>query len=540
MPISKAQISQVGLPPHICDLFLNDGKHPSKQEHAEVSSLLRGYEHELSNLEARIALCRNFLAVVRRVPFEVMAQIFEDYMKITGSTNPLSVLCQVCVSWRDIAMSHTPLWSERAVRVHNGTIAGSIRPLEGPAAALQAWAKRAAPMPWSLKVVNPQTDTLQPLPCVPLYLILSSANAKNLQYLAITGDLQFTGTAALIVAEVHSIVVEGAERTTSRIELPSLSNIRKAVLVNVHPNILPHHFSWSQLTHIYLGSALKLSEGIAVLRRTINLQRACIDFETYPHRETRNFGHTGTVPLLHLSELTFLHGAPLGGFFNYGMSWPKLDRLQLWYEPEPWWNQESMRIIRSVKRLHVVAQGGIASLNYFTPILDACSLLTHLTFECITTYVHLFQFLELSEAETRLPHLEYLGIECDFIDEFEFNMEWDLEYPTGPQYERLNRHHPFLRPEVALANMLRSRSPGNAAAHGCTPLKQLTIRISEGAFSDPLAERISNTLAQFEDQLDVHLVRGSKTKCPTDMKLTHWGRGLENTLDDLWAFSDNQ
>lgn len=475
------------------------------------------------------------------MPFEVMAQIFEDYMKITGSTNPMSVLCQVCVSWRDIAMSHTPLWSERAVRVHNGTIAGSIRPLEGPAAALQAWAKRAEPMPWSLKVVATRTDTLQPFPCAPLYFILTSATTKNLQYLAITGDLQFTGTEALSVAEVHSVVVEGAERTTARIELPLLSNLRKAVLVNVHPNILPHHFSWPQLTHLYLGSALKFSEAITVLRQTTNLQRACIDFESHDwrHLQSENLQHRETVTLPYLSELTFLHAAPLGRFFNYGMSWPNLERLQLWYEPEAWWNQESMRLIRSATRLHVVALGLIASANYFTPILDACPFLTHLTFECVTTYVHLFEFLELSEGETRLPQLEYLGIECDFMDRFEFNMEWDLEYPTGPQYEGWSQH-PFLRPEEALANMLRSRSPGNAAARGCAPLKQFIIRISEGAFGDPLAERISNALAQFEDQLDVRLVRGSRTKCPTNMKLTHWDRGLENSLDDLWAFSDNQ
>ncbi|KAF5337165.1 hypothetical protein D9611_002899 [Ephemerocybe angulata] len=352
--------SELGLPKHLSDMAsTSTGEGPSDKERKVISPLLEEYENELPLLQAKILFCRRLLSPVRHVPFDIMVQIFEEYMALSASRNPLAVLCQVCMSWRDIALAHAPLWLDLCISAKSdGTVQGSIEPPKGRAAAASAWVKRVRTCAWSLKVcghndVTPN-DIDSPGDSLPVHVLLTPDAIDNLQYLHLTGSLDSTGLGTLTYPGVTSVFVNTIQTSGpfNWVEqgFPAFPTLKKAVLLNLPP-ILVYihlaHFPWSQLTHLYLGNKFKLTfeESMPIFRQSTNLQRACVHYR--PCQDTGrqvDFTQSNTISLPKLTDLTFLGDAPLGNFINYGFAWPNLENLRLWQYPKRFWSDASKRL----------------------------------------------------------------------------------------------------------------------------------------------------------------------------------------------------
>ncbi|KAF5337286.1 hypothetical protein D9611_002903 [Ephemerocybe angulata] len=521
--------SEIGLPKHLSDMAsTSTGKGPSDKEREDIYKLLEEYESELPVLQAKILLCRTLLSPVRQLPFDIMAQIFEEYMATTASRNPWTVLCQVCGSWRDIALAHAPLWLDLCVSAKpDGTVEGSMEPPEGRAAAAHAWVKRVRTCAWSLKVLGrkahnsnaPNVDA--PGNGTLLHSLLTPDAIDNLQYLHLAGSLDISGLGTVTYPGVASVVSNTTGSNLLQQGYPSLPALKKAVLPNLHGVIHRTHFPWPQLTHLYLGTQLTFEESIPIFRQSINLQRACIHYQSGDTMAIRSvdFMQTDTIPLPNLTDLTFLGNAPLGNFINYGFTWPNLENLRLWQYPTFFWSDASKRLIRSTTRLHITTLELGGSFTLFTQCIEACPNLTYLVLEPnSTTYGELFHFFTYGAGGLNLPRLQFLSVYCNLSVGYELNMDWVLE--------------------EGLAEMLASRSPGHAPYLGCAVLKRFLLRVSLGEFSDPIAIRAARVLEQFKDVMDVTLIRGnapSVHQVPPG-GLDHWDRGLGEFLDGLWTY----
>ncbi|KAE9395243.1 hypothetical protein BT96DRAFT_885831 [Gymnopus androsaceus JB14] len=75
---------------------------------AQISELKRQKDAKL----AEIASYRNVLSPIRRIPPEILCEIFELARQVNWDiVNSTYILCQVCVAWQKIAHAHPRLWS---------------------------------------------------------------------------------------------------------------------------------------------------------------------------------------------------------------------------------------------------------------------------------------------------------------------------------------------------------------------------------------------------------------------------------------------
>ncbi|KAE9395236.1 hypothetical protein BT96DRAFT_789690, partial [Gymnopus androsaceus JB14] len=75
---------------------------------AQISSLMRQKDAKL----VEIASLRNVLSPIRRLPPEILCEIFELARQVDWDiVRSTYILCQVCVAWQKIAYAHPRLWS---------------------------------------------------------------------------------------------------------------------------------------------------------------------------------------------------------------------------------------------------------------------------------------------------------------------------------------------------------------------------------------------------------------------------------------------
>ncbi|KAF6745480.1 hypothetical protein DFP72DRAFT_925843 [Ephemerocybe angulata] len=122
-----------------------------KKENVELKREARKLRMALGEIEARIDQRNGALSAIRRVPLEVLGQIFTFTL---GAPTPLDEgvreellnLGRVCQKWRDASLLTHELWS--GVSVHPRNLRGSYDKIE-------TWLSRAGSVPKSLHLLGP-------------------------------------------------------------------------------------------------------------------------------------------------------------------------------------------------------------------------------------------------------------------------------------------------------------------------------------------------------------------------------------------------
>ncbi|KAF6745479.1 hypothetical protein DFP72DRAFT_1176262 [Ephemerocybe angulata] len=122
-----------------------------KEEKIALKSIARKLRLQLEEIEARLNKCEGALSAIRRVPNEIMGEIFAFSLETPSPLNKagreeLVNFGLVCQTWRDATLLTHRLWSSVAVFLHH---------LPGSYDQLSTWLGRAATVPKSLCVHSP-------------------------------------------------------------------------------------------------------------------------------------------------------------------------------------------------------------------------------------------------------------------------------------------------------------------------------------------------------------------------------------------------
>ncbi|KAF5339128.1 hypothetical protein D9611_011110 [Ephemerocybe angulata] len=122
-----------------------------KEEKIALESIARKLRLQLEEIEARLNKCEGALSAIRRVPNEIMGEIFAFSLETPSPLNKagreeLVNFGLVCQPWRDATLLTHRLWSSVAVFLHH---------LPGSYDQLSTWLGRAATVPKSLYVHSP-------------------------------------------------------------------------------------------------------------------------------------------------------------------------------------------------------------------------------------------------------------------------------------------------------------------------------------------------------------------------------------------------
>ncbi|KAF6762422.1 hypothetical protein DFP72DRAFT_875881 [Ephemerocybe angulata] len=121
---------------------------------AKLSSPLNFADPE-AVIQAQIYICRGLLSAIRRIPSEILRDIFEycvelpipEWVECGKKAGPFD-LCLVCRALKDAANNHPPLWS--TPRVHHGQ--RFLQVTEAHATAMKNWVPRICAYPWAARI----------------------------------------------------------------------------------------------------------------------------------------------------------------------------------------------------------------------------------------------------------------------------------------------------------------------------------------------------------------------------------------------------
>ncbi|KAF6762412.1 hypothetical protein DFP72DRAFT_875855 [Ephemerocybe angulata] len=400
----EARLHELDLPDEILSIAHTHRDLP-QAERARVEAFCTLYKEELASLHGRIArlelpkewytrkplrdevravqnrfhACKSLLSVLRRVPFEVMASIFEWCIVIPNAGDELDstddveeepsewrpmarpagltiggTLCLVCTHWNTIALATPSLWSTMYLIARAPRI-GELPLVKDPdIRGLLSWTDRLAstPHPWSLFILansighpsrqRPSKAGLGDLDpsiigAVPLAQLLHRPAALHLQRLAMVIDRYAIGLGGVTFPALTSLVLGTWNRMRSsrthltHPDLPVLPALKRAVLHDIIPantvtrGILP----WVQLTHLSL-SGIDSRQWRALIRLCTALQKGVFDtqdgdMDVAPLYEESN----REVRLEELKELTFSWRSPfVEGVPMTGIVLPRLETLR--------------------------------------------------------------------------------------------------------------------------------------------------------------------------------------------------------------------
>lgn len=115
------------LPPSSSEAtYVREQIHATQREANLVQCELKEMEHKIRNLQSqkanlddRLEQYRNVLSPCRRMPVEILSEIFAYLVPEGGNrTGTLADLCRVCKTWRDAAFLSSRLWSKVAITPH--------------------------------------------------------------------------------------------------------------------------------------------------------------------------------------------------------------------------------------------------------------------------------------------------------------------------------------------------------------------------------------------------------------------------------------
>ncbi|TFK28603.1 hypothetical protein FA15DRAFT_665052 [Coprinopsis marcescibilis] len=396
-----------------------------------------------SHIQQRIEAYRSLFAPIRRLPAEILLEIFSYYLfgeivpskpwYLTKYTvfRPLR-LAAVCSFWRHLVMSSPSLWTNATFegrQYHHGR---DIWIREKTAEALCFWMDRVAATPWNLTLVVSHEECERVPHSVPLPPLLRHAAVARLKQLRFKSDIESYDLRRLALPQLESLHMV---RTSSispvlefRSSIPKLPHLTQLVLANVlSSNSLLDHWPWEQLTHLYIEGVTAM-KWFTIVRRCTSLQRACFILSEPDDRVDEGFiggdmqGPPVSLPFI--TDLTLnehiLFGYPLREF----VAFPALRTLnifQYWFG-YPAWNQPALSTFGSITRLNVVGRRSVQFALTIQRVLEAAPMLEEIKLDVITSNRVMFECFTLGsggegeeekEKRPRLAHLKHLDIHCD-------------------------------------------------------------------------------------------------------------------------------
>ncbi|EDR06335.1 uncharacterized protein LACBIDRAFT_329040 [Laccaria bicolor S238N-H82] len=382
----------------------------------------------------RIRICRQIGAPIRRLPLEILGEIFTFCLppvmtkhrarSLCKREAPL-LLCRVCSSWRNAAINTPHLWKELEFRIPDPY--GLSIPVD-LVEKMKVWVGRARDLPVLLRLV---LLTCRYIPAagasVSLEETLSQEPLSSMCNLDISIPISSDLFPSFKQADGFERLESLAVRTYSTLDttvdqshlilLPGASMLRRVVLIDViSQRISSTLFPWSQLTHLYAGHQLSIDLWYRVISYCVNLRVA-------------SFGIAGwwsyydilltTEPVLlpYLSILNIMHDQfPDDSEFPFsGLALPALRTLRILSSDACTWSGLS-----DYSQLHFLREFAlIGSFNISpTHIEDLCRLfeatpvLSSLQLSIQTPYDVLFAKLLPTASPSLLPNLENLEIHC--------------------------------------------------------------------------------------------------------------------------------
>ena len=407
---------------------------------AMISSRIGSIDEQISHLQSQreilfskrdqelknIAVLKSILSPIRRVPTDVLGEIFLFCLpeaSVSWAVNVLRadeaplLLCQVCLKWRRTALDFPPLWKALVLRV---TYADAIPTI------VETWFARAGGCLLSLGLCLPK-ENVDPL-VLTVYSrdILVGLPNSRLQHLSLSGfygeDMYFISGISQEFTALQSFCLL-AEIRDSNYFLPpdrllqSAPRLRSVVFRNfTHQSIFPNYWiPWSQLTHLEIEDQLSENMWFNVICHCKNLQHGIfkIDLDVKVPLMIPTSDHEIILP--HLVHLTIRTRAFGGKPIFRQLAFPALKQLELLYDWKPtsiqgylWDNGRFPRTNTSSLTSFVLAGDILIIEPEMQSLLKSLPSVTELDLSVVTNYYDFFTTL----TNTRLlPTLE--ALRCD-------------------------------------------------------------------------------------------------------------------------------
>ncbi|RXW20498.1 hypothetical protein EST38_g5350 [Candolleomyces aberdarensis] len=582
------RLHELGLPDEIVSIAQSHRDLPPRGR-SRVELAITEYEEEISSLHTRIAnlelpkewytrqelyqdvwdvdrklqACRSLLSVMRRIPFETMAEIFEYYLAPGGKGRSImkekddeegddededdededdedgpgrtpspGLLCRVCRYWKAVATTTPSLWSNIHIRAQEQKVGGYPLVKSTHVRGILSWMDRVTSHPWSLTVqaTRHRGAFARDGSAVPLSQLLNRPASLHLRRLQIDANQFSVGLGQITFPRVTSVVVDcdhGDDRDDPQLpDLPSMPALTKAVLCCVLRTsyILPH-IPWSQLTHLFLGRAVEIPQWRAIFKLCTALQQGCFHImDVHPDSDIM-YSEPAQVTLPDLTDLTFLYMSPFMEPLN-GVSLPSLSKLQLftgWAEPS--WDFLNPDLFQNLTHLSLV-NCSWAEHDTLIPILKTVPQLAELFFSLTIGFEVVFNFLAFGhEGKFNLRSLRALGIHMDMERVLE---PVDGEGGRGTEAEEsADESTPF--PFQALTNFISSRTQavqrGDFAnrPHSLTLLQKLVLRVDTADWADKMVLKLREEVVPYDKYGLRTLVFGPQDNTSTwGTDFTHW------------------
>ncbi|KDR71067.1 hypothetical protein GALMADRAFT_229719 [Galerina marginata CBS 339.88] len=409
----------------------------------EAASKATFLQAELAQLFREINACNGLLAPIRRLPTDILLEVFNHHLGPELSSermkNLLS-LCQVTSRWRTLILRTPLMWNSLCISVECGHI-NSNPPKETPRNQvlrdmLATWLQRASRSGISLAIEiqhnfegvnNGHNDSTNGL-FLNTLILPHFHRIKCLHITACTIPTLFFGNLFPVPKELTTLVLRDSYYGTMMIDyedlhrasppltiLPSrLHCISLGGKIIHHPSIMTL-LSWNQLTRLTLveiPNALCLN----IIRRCPNLVQGNFEFlEQGTTSSVELPGNTPTISLMFLENLSlYFSRGPLDlSVLNY-LIVPKLHSLRLgstsddyddtWDESEQFWE-----VIKNIESLALL--GGIMGEELLDTFLEHTPGVLHLELDVAVNPGRVFDMLcPNSNASTLLPLLQHICI----------------------------------------------------------------------------------------------------------------------------------
>ncbi|KAG7440333.1 uncharacterized protein BT62DRAFT_938149, partial [Guyanagaster necrorhizus] len=266
---------------------------------ADAQAKLDGLLQERDSLVWNIQRCTDVLNPVRRLPVDVLCEIFAHAMRgandsytVYSDPHPLSQrigvpyqwkLGMVCLNWRHVLLKYPRIWSMIDVTCPSPSFDSwdhrpqDARPHPEAARLLSIHVCRSANHPLRVRLRGPIPQSL-------LFILMSAS--YRWEHLDLDRDSLLTVDSPLdaLISFQYSSSEYGS--TTMREEVPLLRNVtslRRLIVENVQPFLHPDRviIPWTQINSVVVTGSLSNEDALALIRLAPNL--ATVAFQHVKH-----------------------------------------------------------------------------------------------------------------------------------------------------------------------------------------------------------------------------------------------------------------
>ncbi|KAJ7466941.1 hypothetical protein FB451DRAFT_1137583 [Mycena latifolia] len=255
-----------------------------------IENAIRDLSTQRDEITAYIESHQALISYPRRLPRDIIQEIFlaclpTDRNAVMSLKDAPMLLCRICSTWRDIALTTPALWASLHVPVQ--FIAGN----EQRMLAVAEWLQRSAAHPLSLSVVGDNWDSnwkSRPEDVIAAIELLAG-HAKRWRSVELS---RFSPLALVRVAEVHAptlevVDVSGTFKNAGKVDANLLKGHKlRNVCLRLHSfDLVPElSLAWGQITHLALPTGGNLSpyKAFLLLKRCPRLVSIQFTLDNHP------------------------------------------------------------------------------------------------------------------------------------------------------------------------------------------------------------------------------------------------------------------